>query len=33
MLRIGSMTMLLAGFRPYLSDQLNADVVYWGELR
>ena len=24
------MTILLAGFTPYLSDQLNADVVYRG---
>jgi hypothetical protein len=26
-----AMSILLAGFTPYLSDQLNADVVYWGK--
>jgi len=26
------MSILLAGFTPYLTDQINADIIYQGEL-
>jgi hypothetical protein len=26
------MSILLAGFAPYLTDQINADIIYRGEL-
>jgi hypothetical protein len=25
-----SMSILLAGFTPYLADKLNPEIVYWG---